>query len=92
MNRNYDSYLRQNEAAFEALCVRCGECCGATDGDPCARLCFDEKSARYYCADYENRLGDQRTVSGKIFTCVTIRELIKTGGLRQKCAYYRFAK
>jgi len=71
---------------FEEACRRCGECCGAADGDPCANLAADAVGA-WYCRDYENRLGPQKTVSGKFFTCVPIRELMKQDALRLNCNY-----
>lgn len=74
-------------ADFEALCLRCGECCGAFDGDPCRNLQFDESSGRYYCRDYENRLGPQKTISGHTFDCVPIIQNLKRGCYHEKCAY-----
>jgi len=44
---------------------------------------------RYYCAVYEDRLGPRRTVSGKFFVCVTIRELAARKALYYGCAYNR---
>ncbi len=70
----------------ESRCLRCGKCCGR-DNDPCANLMFDESAGRYFCKDYENRLGLQRTVSGKEFKCVAIEEVIANGYLPQGCGY-----
>jgi len=72
---------------YEGVCRRCGECCGAADGDPCANLGRDASTGLYFCRDYANRLGPQKTVSGKIFNCVPIRDIIKQGLLRPGCAY-----
>jgi len=71
---------------FESICSRCGSCCGAYDGDACSNL-VNAGGGTYSCKNYEGRLGLQQTVSGKIFTCVPIRELLKEGQLRPECAY-----
>ena len=71
---------------FEDICAKCGICCGAIDTDPCVNLKKNDL-AKYYCQTYANRLGPQKTLSGKTFTCITIRELIKQGALRLECAY-----
>lgn len=85
----FDKYMKEKEANFESICKRCGICCGANDGDPCRNL-KQSSDGLYYCSDYENRLGPQRTVNGNAFTCVTIRELIKTNTLRHGCAYNKY--
>ncbi|MBD3425920.1 MAG: hypothetical protein GF409_01660 [Candidatus Omnitrophica bacterium] len=81
----YLKYTSLKEREFESLCKRCGRCCGASD-DPCANL-VRVASGEYFCRDYNNRLGPQRTVSGKEFNCVSIREHIGAGTLRHGCAY-----
>ncbi|MFH1878658.1 MAG: hypothetical protein ABH883_07630 [Candidatus Omnitrophota bacterium] len=86
-NTQYEKYLLSGELQFEARCVRCGECCGAMD-DPCANLVKLQDNT-YYCRDYANRLGPQKTLSGVPFNCVSIREHIGKGSLRQNCAYRR---
>lgn len=58
----------------EALCRRCGICCGSEDGDPCEHL-RREKSGEYFCLIYKDRLGMQKTVKGNIFRCVPLRLL-----------------
>ncbi|MFQ5951989.1 MAG: hypothetical protein ACE5JK_01105 [Candidatus Omnitrophota bacterium] len=70
---------------FEAICKRCGECCGASD-DPCLNL-VKTKDGLYFCKDYKNRLKEQKTVSGKTFRCVPIREHIEKGTLKSGCSY-----
>lgn len=85
--RAYYKYQQQKEDEFESMCKRCGACCGAYDGDPCALLAFDPALNVYYCTDYENRLGTQKTVSGKSFECVSILENLRHGTLHSVCAY-----
>ena len=82
---SYQIYMLEKERQFEAVCRRCGQCCGALD-DPCANLVRGDGGA-YFCADYNNRLGPQKTVSGGSFNCVPIREHIAKGTLRPGCAY-----
>lgn len=82
-------YLKKQEelsSRYESLCLRCGACCGVSDGDPCANLQNDGLS-RYYCLAYESRLGAQKTVSGKLFTCVPIRDVLKYDSPYIECAY-----
>lgn len=74
---------------YEALCLRCGACCGIHDSDPCSNLVKDA-SGSYFCRDYDNRLGIQTTVSGKTFTCVQIRDLLKFDLPYSGCAYGRY--
>lgn len=73
---------------YESICARCGACCGAEDGDQCVNL---EKAAdgKYFCKVYENRLGPQRTISGKSFHCIPIGDVIMNLGARPNCAYRR---
>lgn len=75
----------QNEA-YEALCKRCGECCGASTSDPCANLAKLENGT-YDCRIYETRYGPQQSVSGNIFACVNIREVISAGAGYPNCPY-----
>ena len=83
--RSYQEYMALKEVEFEGLCKRCGLCCGSAD-DPCEKL-VSATDGKYYCMDYNNRLGQQRTVSGHVFNCVSIREHISKGTLRPGCAY-----
>lgn len=85
----YAQYLHANSERFEQLCTQCGECCGATDGDPCQHLKFDIRTHRFFCCDYDSRLGMQKTIKGNTFTCVTIREIIRDGALRANCGYQK---
>ena len=70
----YQEYLRQAQDAYDARCRRCGACCGVAEGDPCAKLVFEE-DGRTRCGDYANRLGPQKTVNGTTFTCTTLRRI-----------------
>ncbi|MBU1997879.1 MAG: hypothetical protein ABIG46_05370 [Candidatus Omnitrophota bacterium] len=82
-------YLRKQEVEqkrYEDLCRRCGACCGALDGDPCESLKRDE-SGIFFCSVYDQRIGMQKTVSGKQFACVPIRDLRPNLPLRS-CVYY----
>jgi len=84
-NRKYYKLLQQKNFHFEKVCTRCGECCGASD-DPCSKL-VKQPDGTYFCKDYANRLGLQKTISGKSFHCVSIREHIEGKTLHEKCAY-----
>ena len=81
----YQDHLQMKAENFEDKCIRCGECCGASD-DPCRNL-VEIADKVYFCKDYNNRIGPQKTVSGKEFNCVDIREHIKGQTLRNKCGY-----
>ncbi len=70
------AYFKVQQENLEELCIRCGACCGAYDGDPCVHLKKDNKG-KYYCKIYEKRLGKQKTVSGEEFECVSIWEIIR---------------
>ncbi len=83
----YVDSQRKVSGEYEALCNQCGKCCGL-ETDPCANL-KQGVSDRYYCAVYESRLGSQITVSGRIFTCVEIREVVRVGLPHDGCGYGR---
>jgi len=83
----YQKYLQNKAVTEESICKRCGICCGANN-DPCVNLARD-KNGLYRCLVYENRLGPQRTVSGKIFTCVLIKDNIRAGFSHVDCAYLK---
>ncbi|MFC1576325.1 hypothetical protein ACFL3J_01495 [Candidatus Omnitrophota bacterium] len=85
-NLRYQTTQELEAKKFEGSCLRCGECCGSLDGDPCEHLAR-EGAGKHSCAIYPTRLGPQETVSGKIFTCVSMHDLIKQNALRQGCAY-----
>ena len=85
---NEADYIQRQKEEFErweACCKRCGACCGALDGDPCVNLRKDE-SGKYYCNIYDNRIGVQKTISGKSFACVPIRDLMPNLPFKG-CAY-----
>jgi len=85
-------YFRGKEKEFEDLCSRCGACCGAYDGDPCAHLRNDGKS-KYYCDIYSHRLGKRKTVSGEEFECVPIREILnRSWPGSSRCVYKRLRR
>ncbi|MCK4519429.1 MAG: hypothetical protein KAU12_04835 [Candidatus Omnitrophica bacterium] len=72
---------------FEAICQRCGICCGSEDGDPCQHLKKD-KDNKYFCAIYQKRFGLHKTVNGILIKCVPIEEALRDKPeLRKKCAY-----
>ena len=81
----YSEHLQIKDRDFESICTRCGDCCGAND-DPCRNLVRLERD-KYYCKNYDKRFGSQKTISGKAFSCVSIREHIAKGTLRPGCAY-----
>jgi hypothetical protein len=75
-----------DEFYTEALCTRCGVCCGSTDGHPCEHL-RREADGRYSCEIYEDRLTFHKTVDGRPFICVPIRKVIETIGGYSGCGY-----
>ena len=81
-------WLKLKEERWEALCGRCGACCGVTEGDPCEHL-RGSKKGEYLCSIYENRFGEHRTVSGKIFKCVPIRQVIRGSWPGDECCGYK---
>lgn len=84
-----DAYEQKQETdhiAYEARCKRCGVCCGSQDNDPCVHLKRQE-SGEHFCDAYANRFGVQKTVSGKDFTCVMIRDVLKFGVHYEGCGY-----
>lgn len=85
-NEQYQKKMEAQEADHEALCRRCGECCGASGSDPCSRLSPTD-DGHFLCTAYADRLGPQKTRSGVIFTCVTIRDVHKHGVYYNDCAY-----
>ena len=84
-----ERYLeRQKEQAkeYEARCRRCGACCGVKASDPCINLIKDGDD-KYFCKAYDNRIGQQVTVSGKSFSCIPIRVFLQFNPPYPKCAY-----
>jgi len=82
----YEEKLREQQERYEAICRKCGACCGALDSDPCSNLVANPNGT-YECRVYENRLGPQVTVSGKKFNCVPIRDLLKRDYSYSQCPY-----
>ena len=80
--------LKQDQ--HEALCKCCGVCCGAASNDPCSQL-IRKDNGKYYCATYADRLGPQRSLSGNIFTCVRIGDVLRVGVTYPDCGYCRNA-
>ena len=72
---DYNTWTEAREREWEALCLNCGACCGASE-DPCEHLKRDA-SGKYFCDTYPNRLGAQRTVSGDAMVCVPIRRKLQ---------------
>ncbi|MFC1548492.1 hypothetical protein ACFL5E_00880 [Candidatus Omnitrophota bacterium] len=86
-SEKYARYTTVKEEDFEIACKRCGKCCGSLD-DPCWNL-SKTPDGEFFCEDYANRFGPQKTVSGKDFECVPIRVHIEKGSLRSDCAYLK---
>ena len=84
----YDQWHDIQAKRWESLCGRCGACCGVTEGDPCEHLRGSRKG-EYFCSIYENRFGEHRTVSGKIFMCVPMRQLIHGSWPGDECCGYK---
>lgn len=85
-NKFYEDRLEEQNAAYEALCRRCGECCGGQGTDPCSNLVKLE-DGRCHCKIYDTRLGLQKTLSGRVFMCINIRDVIKSGTHYNNCPY-----
>jgi len=86
--RRYLELQLRNEKAWEALCGRCGACCGTADGDPCEHL-KTGADRKYYCAIYADRFGLRKTVSGKTITCVPIRNILHKSWPGDDCCGYK---
>lgn len=82
----YEETQKRLEAWYESLCRRCGKCCGAGEVDPCVHL-SESGDGTFTCAVYEKRLGPQRTVSGREFNCVLVKEVLRHDGALNDCAY-----
>lgn len=81
-----NQWLSARNQQWEALCRNCGACCGIFE-DPCENLRFGPDGSSY-CAKYENRLGPQKTVSGRSFNCVNIRDKVgQSWPGDSKCGY-----
>ena len=84
----YDQWHQMQEARWESLCGRCGACCGTVDGDPCEHLRGNERG-KYHCTIYTNRFGLHKTVSGKPFLCVPIRDVLHKSWPGDECCGYK---
>ncbi len=74
IEESYDKYLERKAAEYETLCRHCGACCGVFENDPCVKL-VSNADGRYFCSDYKNRIGLQKTVNGNVFKCVSFRQI-----------------
>lgn len=86
-DKKYQEYQCDKLQEWELLCVRCGSCCGAFDGDPCENLRQSEEKT-YYCAIYSSRFGEYVTKSGRKFKCVPIKNILNQSWPGDhKCSY-----
>jgi hypothetical protein len=80
--------LQEKQAVdWEARCTRCGACCGVFERDPCENL---EKSSdgKYSCRIYTTRFGLRKSISGRIFECVPLRQILHTSWPgKHQCGY-----
>ncbi len=89
VSEDLSGYIRkqkEEEKMYEALCKRCAACCGAGGSDPCANLKKDSDD-KYYCDIYDHRIGQRLTVSGSVFTCVPIRDVLTYAPPYPGCGY-----
>ncbi|MFC1621297.1 hypothetical protein ACFL2G_03225 [Candidatus Omnitrophota bacterium] len=87
--KKYNQMQDQKYQAYEALCKRCGACCGILDGDPCEHL-KKGLDGKYFCDTYNNRFGMQKTVKGEPVLCVPIRNMLnKTWWGCSQCVYVK---
>ena len=87
MNEAYNKYQEIKEKEQERLCKKCGACCGIFDKDPCIHL-SRIKDKEYVCGIYEERLGLRKSISGREFFCVPIRNILhKSWNGSLNCAY-----
>ena len=87
-HEQYEEWQAIQEDRWESLCGRCGSCCGSRDGDPCEHL-RGAKYGEYYCGIYGNRFGLHKTVSGKLFECVHIRQILHRPWPGDGCCGYK---
>ncbi|MBF0490441.1 MAG: hypothetical protein HQL15_07450 [Candidatus Omnitrophica bacterium] len=93
MNSDQEHYIqwqKKEEERWEALCGRCGACCGAFDKDPCVHLSRDELK-KYYCTIYENCFGIKKTVNGNDIVCGSIRTILHSHWPGDDCCGYKKA-
>ena len=85
----YERVQQDTVMAWEALCHRCGACCGIEEGDPCEHLVQTGRGV-YACAIYEQRFGIHKTINGSMTRCVPIRAILYTAWPgRQQCGYVK---
>jgi hypothetical protein len=84
----YEAFQHKQEKEWEARCTRCGACCGLYEGDPCEHL-TKAQDGRYSCSVYANRFGIRKTVSGREFKCVSIREVLHMSWPGDSCCGYK---
>ena len=82
----YQSYMSEKQKRYEDICLRCGKCCGADTAGQCRNL-IKQDDGKFYCSNYEHRLGQQLTIDNKTFTCIPIDLLVKHGTAPEGCAY-----
>ena len=83
----YQATQEAKERKYESLCLRCGACCGAFEDDPCSHLKKDDE-IKYFCDIYEKRFGLQKTVGGRDFVCMPIRDILfKSWSGSWRCVY-----
>ena len=91
-DERYNQIQEQKYLEHEALCKRCGACCGALEGDPCEHLKRGSDD-RYFCGIYGNRFGLRKTIKGEPVLCVPIRNMLhKTWLGCSQCVYVRYSK
>ncbi len=88
-DQKYQNFQKEKFLEWEALCGRCGACCGSVD-DPCENLVKSE-DGRYACSTYENRFGFHKTISGKTIECVPIRNILHMSWPGDQCCGYKKA-
>jgi hypothetical protein len=71
----YKEWAEKQENLAEGLCRRCGACCGAAEGDPCEHL-REDQNGLYACSIYRDRFGLHKTITGKPFNCVPLRDIL----------------
>ncbi len=85
---SYQNWQQKQLDAWENKCTRCGACCGVAEGDPCEHL-VEASKGKYICSIYENRFGFHKTVSGKVFECVSIRQILHKWWPGDQCCGYK---
>lgn len=87
-DKKYADLMKKRHAEWEAKCMRCGACCGIIEGDPCEHL-YQADDGLYACSIYKDRFGLHKTVSGKPFMCVPIRNILHTAWPGDQCCGYK---